>query len=301
MNVTIDKFSGFCWGVVRTVKIAEEQLEIPKRPDVYVLGHIIHNPKEIERLESKGLKTISVAEFPNIAHSGAKVLIRAHGEPPETYIQAMKLGIEIIDATCPVVTKLQERVRKFYDQQYQVVIFGKYDHAEVIGIRGVCNDECIVVKSVEESLDRVDFSKKTVLFSQTTMDKATFYNIKVALEAKVKDLVVDTMENIATEFHAKDTICGQVSGRETQLVKFANENDVIVFVAGRTSSNGKVLYDVAKSANQNTFFIEDASEINPEWFSNAQTVGITGATSTPQWYMEEVRTEILEKYSALIE
>jgi len=169
----------------------------------------------------------------------------------------------------------------------------------VIGIRGVCNDECIVVKSVSEAMSTIDFTQKTVLFSQTTMDKATFYDIKVALEEHIKELVVDTMENIATEFHAKDTICGQVSGRETQLIKFAKENDIIIFVAGRTSSNGKVLYDVAKGSNEKTYFVEDSSELLPEWFNNVESVGITGATSTPQWYMEQVREEILEKYSLI--
>jgi 4-hydroxy-3-methylbut-2-enyl diphosphate reductase len=290
MNVRIDRFSGFCWGVVRTVQIAEDQLATSRaNRNVYVLGHIIHNPKEIQRLEDKGLKTITVDDFPSIAHSGAKVLIRAHGEPPETYRKAWEHGIEIVDATCPVVTKLQERVRKFWDQGYQVVIFGKKDHAEVLGVRGVVRDECIVVLTVDEALATVDVSRKTVLFSQTTMDRPTFIAIRDALKQRVADLVVDTMEEIATEFHAKDTICGQVSGRENQLAAFAAENDVLLFVAGRASSNGKVLYNVAKAANPRTYFIETVEEILPEWLEGASTVGISGATSTPQWYMEEVR------------
>ncbi|MCO6467031.1 MAG: 4-hydroxy-3-methylbut-2-enyl diphosphate reductase [Bradyrhizobiaceae bacterium] len=291
MNVSIDKHSGFCWGVVRTVKIAEESLEATRATrNVYVLGHIIHNPREIERLASKGLKTISVDEFPTIANSGAKVLIRAHGEPPETYRRAMEHGIELIDATCPVVTKLQERVRKFWDQDYQILIFGKKNHAEVLGVRGVVRDECIVVQTVEEALEQADMSRKTVLFSQTTMDRATFQAIRDALESRIKELVVDTMEEMATEFHAKDTICGQVSGRENLLAKFAAEQDVMLFVAGRTSSNGKVLYNVAKTANPRTYFIENITEIEPEWFVGAENVGISGATSTPQWFMEEVRS-----------
>lgn len=289
MEVSIDRQSGFCWGVVRTVQIAEEQLSHePRKRNVYVLGHIIHNPKEIERLAAKGLTTISVEDFPSIAHSGAKVIIRAHGEPPATYRAAWEHGIELVDATCPVVTKLQERVRKFYDQGYQVVIFGKKDHAEVLGVRGVVRDDCIVVKSVEEAVATVDVSKKTVLFSQTTMDRPTLYAIRDALKQRVSELVVDSMEAIATEFHAKDTICGQVSGRESQLADYARANDVIIFVAGRTSSNGKVLYDVAKAANPNTYFIEDVAEIDPLWLKGAQRIGISGATSTPQWHMEEV-------------
>jgi len=160
MKVTIDQHSGFCWGVVRTVQIAEDQLAQERTErNVYVLGHIIHNPKEIERLEAKGLKTVSVDDFESLAHRGAKVIIRAHGEPPSTYRKAWECGIEIVDATCPVVTKLQERVRKFYDQRYQVVVFGKKDHAEVLGVRGVCNDECIVIKNVDEALAQIDLTR----------------------------------------------------------------------------------------------------------------------------------------------
>lgn len=288
MDVSIDRNSGFCWGVVRTVQIAEDQLAQPSKRNVYVLGHIIHNPKEIERLAAKGLTTITVEDFPTISHQGAKVIIRAHGEPPATYRAAWQHGIELVDATCPVVTKLQERVRKFYDQGYQVVIFGKKDHAEVLGVRGVVHDQCIVIKSVEEALSLVDMSTKTVLFSQTTMDRPTFFAIRDALKGRVSELVVDTMEAIATEFHAKDTICGQVSGREAHLAEYARANDVIIFVAGRTSSNGKVLYDVAKAANPRTYFIEDVSEIDPAWLDGVNRVGISGATSTPQWHMEEV-------------
>lgn len=294
--MTIDKYSGFCWGVVRTVEIAEESLE--QDETVYVLGHIIHNPKEIQRLQDKGLQTISIDDFPRIASEAKekgilpKVLIRAHGEPPETYKRALELGIEIIDATCPVVTKLQERVRKFYDQGYQIVIFGKSDHAEVLGVRGVCKDQCIVVLTVEEALSFVQLDKKTVLFSQTTMDRPTFVLIKEALQSRIKDLIVDTMEGIATEFHAKDTICGQVSGREDMLRKYASDHDAIVFVAGKASSNGKVLYDVCREVNPNTYFIEDISEIDPSWFKGISTIGITGATSTPQWYMNHVQEHL---------
>jgi 4-hydroxy-3-methylbut-2-enyl diphosphate reductase len=297
MNVIIDRSSGFCWGVVRTVQIAEDQLANREQRNVYVLGHIIHNPKEIERLAAKGLRTITVADFPSIAHSGAKVIIRAHGEPPETYRMAWEHGIEIVDATCPVVTKLQERVRKFYDQDYQIVIFGKKDHAEVLGVRGVVHDKCIVVHDVEEALAQADMTRKTVLFSQTTMDRPTFLAIRDALKARIAELVVDTMEEIATEFHTKDTICGQVSGREDKLADFARAQDVMLFVAGRASSNGKVLYDVAKQANPNTFFIEDVTEIDPAWLTGATNVGISGATSTPHWYMEQVRDVVTSMMS----
>jgi 4-hydroxy-3-methylbut-2-enyl diphosphate reductase len=298
MTVTIDKNSGFCWGVVRTVQIAEEALSNSEK--VYVLGHIIHNPREIERLEHKGLETITTDDFERIAHTGTKVLVRAHGEPPETYRKALELGIEIIDATCPVVTKLQERTRKFYLQGYQVVVFGKKDHAEVLGVRGVCNDECVVVKSVEDALKNIDLKRKTVLFSQTTMDRPTFIEITKALKEKVAaEVIIDSMENIATEFHAKDTICGQVSGRENHLAKFAAENDVVIFAAGKASSNGKVLFDVCKAANPRTYFIEDISELRQEWLKGAESIGISGATSTPQWYMELVKSAIEGKVPAI--
>lgn len=298
-QVQIDPNSGFCWGVVRTVQIAEQYLRDEGK--VYVLGHIIHNPKEIERLREKGLETITHADFERIKYEKnnlgvtPKVLIRAHGEPPETYRRAYELGIELIDATCPVVTKLQERVRKFYDQGFQVVIFGKKDHAEVIGVRGVCNDECLVVQSVEQGITMVDINRKTVLFSQTTMDRPTFIALRDVLQARITEFVVDTMQNIAVEFHAKDTICGQVSGREDKLRHFAASHSLVIFVAGRESSNGKVLYDVAHSANEHTYFIEDLSELRDEWFENAESVGISGATSTPQWLMERVQREIEQR------
>ncbi len=288
MKVTIDKNSGFCWGVVRTVEIAEEVLQ--QSPELYSLGPIIHNPMEISRLNEKGLETVTHADFERL--SGKKVLIRAHGEPPSTYALARKHNIELIDATCPVVTKVQERIRKFYDKGYQVVIFGKKDHAEVIGLVGHTNGEAIVIKSVEET-EQVDPTRKTVLFSQTTMDKPTFYEIARVLREKIRaEFEVGTFEEAAIDFHAKDTICGQVSGRDRKLREFAAQNDVIVFVAGRNSSNGKVLFDICRSANPRTYFIEDVPELQAAWFDGVETVGISGATSTPQWLMEKVKDAI---------
>lgn len=295
MKVTVDKFSGFCWGVVRTIEIAEQHLE--KGEPLYSLGEIIHNPKEIQRLEDKGLKTITRNELEGLRN--ATVLIRAHGEPPETYKKAEQLGITIIDATCPVVTKVQERIRKFYLQGYQVVIFGKKDHAEVIGLIGQTNGEAIVVKSVEDCAN-VKLDRKTVLFSQTTMDKATFHTIKELLSNRVRNLVVDTFEDEALDFHAKDTICGQVSGRDKKIREFARSNDVVIFVAGKHSSNGKVLFEIVKSENVRTYFVEDSSEMEERWFEGAETVGITGATSTPQWLMEQIKKSIEEKVALTV-
>ncbi len=290
MKVTVDKSAGFCWGVIRTIDIAESELEsLNNGEKLYVLGDIIHNPMEIERLEKKGLHTISHADLPDI--KDGKVLIRAHGEPPSTFENAGKLGVQIVDATCPVVWKVQERIKKFYDKGFQVVIYGKKDHAEVIGLVGHTNGEAIVIKSVEE-INKIDLTRKTVLFSQTTMDKATFYKLKEELQKRVAELVVDTFEDQAKEFHAKDTICGQVFGRDKKLREFAAQNDIMIFVAGRNSSNGKVLYQICKEANPRTYFVEVESELLPEWFDGVETVGISGATSTPQWLMERIKLHI---------
>ena len=289
IKITVDAHSGFCWGVVRTIDIAEQELQTGE--ELFSLGEIIHNPMEIKRLGEEGLKTVSTKNLEQAR--GKKVLIRAHGEPPETYRKAEELGITIIDATCPVVTKVQERIRKFYVEGYQVVIFGKKDHAEVLGLAGQTNGEAIVIKSLEE-IEKVNLDRKAVLFSQTTMDKPTFYEIKEELSKRVKELVVGSIEDEAIEFHAKDTICGQVSGRDKKIREFARSNDVVIFVAGRHSSNGKVLFEIAREENPRTYFIEDVSELRPEWFDNVEAVGITGATSTPQWLMEYVK-KVLEK------
>lgn len=289
MRVTVDRSAGFCWGVVRTIQIAES--ELVQGASLVSLGDIIHNPREIERMEKLGMTTIAHEQLETLP-DGTKVLIRAHGEPPETYRRATQLGIELIDATCPVVTKLQERIRKYFDDGYQVVIFGKKDHAEVVGLRGVCRDECIVIRTLEEAASLVDLSKKTVLFSQTTMDKQTFYAIKKYLEERVSELVIGSMEEIASAFHAKDTICGQVSGREQKLREYAASNDVMIFIAGKKSSNGKVLFEVCKLANPRTYFIEALEEIDADWLRGCRSVGITGATSTPQWLMEQVRLRV---------
>jgi 4-hydroxy-3-methylbut-2-enyl diphosphate reductase len=288
MKVTVDKNSGFCWGVVRTVDIAEEAMQ--ESAELFSLGPIIHNPMEIHRLKEKGMETVTHNDLEKL--SGKRVLIRAHGEPPSTYALARRHNVELIDATCPVVTKVQERIRKFWDKGYQVVIFGKKDHAEVIGLVGHTNNEALVIKSVEE-VSKVDCTRKTVLFSQTTMDKPTFYAIAEVLREKITaEFEVGTFEESALDFHAKDTICGQVAGRDKKLREFASQNDVIVFVAGRSSSNGKVLYEICREANRNTFFVEDESELKAEWFEGRQSVGISGATSTPQWLMECVKKAI---------
>jgi len=287
VKITIDPHAGFCWGVVRTIDIAEEELKETQK--LYSLGSIIHNPLEVKRLADEGLETVAHEDFEKL--KGQKVLIRAHGEPPSTYELAKKHGVTLVDATCPVVTKVQERMRKFFDKGYQIVVFGKKDHAEVIGLVGHTNNEAIVIKSVDE-ISRVDAGRKTVLFSQTTMDKPTFYQIANVLREKIKEFEVGTFEEAAIDFHAKDTICGQVSGRDKKLRAYAMENEVMIFVAGRHSSNGKVLYDICRDANPATYFVEDETELKKEWFDGKSSIGISGATSTPQWLMENIQNSI---------
>ena len=290
MKVSVDRSAGFCWGVIRTIDIAESELDaLSPGEKLYVLGDIIHNPMEIERLKKKGLHTISREEMARVR--GSRVLIRAHGEPPATFAEADKLGITLVDATCPVVWKVQERIRKFHEKGYQVVIYGKTDHAEVIGLVGQTDGKAIVIKSLEE-IGKVDLTRKTVLFSQTTMDKQTFYELKQEFGKRIKELIVDTFEEQAVEFHAKDTICGQVFGRDKKLREYAQQNDVMLFVAGRNSSNGKVLFHICQEANPRTYFVESAAEVQPEWFNGVSSVGISGATSTPQWLMEIVKETV---------
>jgi 4-hydroxy-3-methylbut-2-enyl diphosphate reductase len=299
MKVTIDNKSGFCWGVIRTVEIAEETLKNNSANDekVYILGNIIHNPKEIERLKNQGLTTISHEELETIAKNNidAKVIIRAHGEPPSTYKRAQELGINLIDATCPLVTNLQNRVKKYYDLGYQIIIFGKKEHPEIIGLRGVCNDECLVIKSMDEAKLLSEFSKKSVLMSQTTMDKHIFHDVQEYLESKISELI--DLGEINEKLLARDTTCRAVTGREEPFKQFAKENDVMIFVSGKNSSNGKSLYNSILKVNPKSYFIEDVNEIEWDWFNGAESVGISGATSTPQWYMEEVKIQIENRFN----
>jgi 4-hydroxy-3-methylbut-2-en-1-yl diphosphate reductase len=294
ITIDIDESSGFCWGVVGTVDAVEETLGQNKDKDVYILGQIIHNPKETNRLAKRGLKTITHKDLDSIDKNRSIVIIRAHGEPPSTFKYLNELGLNIIDATCPLVTVLQKKIKKYFDMGYQIVIYGKKEHAEVIGLRGFCNDECIVVRSAEEALETVDLEKKTILFSQTTMDKNGFLEIKKALTEKAKEII----DGIAIDdvFISKNSICKFVSSREKGLTDFASAHDLILFVAGKNSSNAKSLFNKCHSINPNTKFIEDVSEIDPVWFKNAERIGITGATSTPQWYMELVKEEIQNNY-----
>jgi 4-hydroxy-3-methylbut-2-en-1-yl diphosphate reductase len=287
MNVSIDTNSGFCFGVVYAIQMAEDELDSSGK--LYCLGDIVHNDMEVNRLKAKGLEIITHEDLSNL--KDCKVLIRAHGEPPSTYETAAKNNIELIDASCPVVLKLQNRVREGFDEvetmDGQIVIYGKEGHAEVNGLLGQTNGKAIIVMT-EEDLDKIDYNRPVQFFSQTTKSTAGFKRMKELIASRMKQ----AGNNSEELFEANDTLCRQVSNREPQLKEFAAAKDVIVFVGGQKSSNGKILYEVCKAVNPRSYFVSDASQIHPEWFEHAENVGICGATSTPMWLMEEVKAEI---------
>ena len=276
VNIEIDDNSGFCFGVVFAISMAEDILEDEGK--LYCLGDIVHNDEEVSRLKAKGLQIIDHEQLKNIKNE--KVLIRAHGEPPETYKLALENNIELVDASCPVVLKLQNRVREAYNDHEQILIYGKHGHAEVKGLVGQTNGDAIVIESFDE-LEKYDLPKKLQLFSQTTKRTKNLYKLKSTLEEK----------GIEVDFN--DTLCRQVSNRDLQLPTFVKKFDKVIFVAGLKSSNGKVLFDVCKENNPNTYFVSNKNELKKEWFIENENIGICGATSTPQWQMEEIKETIL--------
>lgn len=282
MRVTIDEKSGFCAGVVRAISEAERALE--QGGTVYCLGDIVHNRVEVQRLESLGLKTIAHSHLQSLC--GCRVLIRAHGEPPSTYRLAAERSLEIIDATCPVVAALQQRVKRAYERMQScggtVVILGKRGHAEVVGLTGQVDENAVVVEC-EADLEQIDFTKPIYFLSQTTQSVALFNKLCDAMRSRLTDKTMLTVD---------DTICRRVSSREEHLRVFARNSDVIIFVCGRKSSNGKVLFDICRQENPRSYNIEEASEIDPQWFDGATSVGVCGATSTPSWLMNNVAKEI---------
>lgn len=289
MKIEIDKNSGFCFGVVNAIELAEQALE--NEEVLYCLGDIVHNSAEVARLQAKGLKTINHEEFAKLKN--CKVLLRAHGEPPLTYQLALKNNIELIDASCPVVLRLQNNIKKRFDEvrkaKGQVLIYGKKGHAEVNGLVGQTNGEAIVIGSPED-LEKVDFSRPIYLFSQTTKSLEGFYDMKRRILRRMQ-------EAFGTEevpFEANDTICRQVAHRKPQLQEFVRKHQVVVFVSGKKSSNGNMLYQVCKEENPNTYFVSDVGELENEWFRNVAHVGICGATSTPRWLMQQVAEAIKE-------
>ena len=289
MQVTIDDKSGFCFGVLYAIEMAENILV--KDNHLFCLGDIVHNDKEVDRLNKMGLEIIDHVKYKSL--KDCKVLIRAHGEPPETYKIALENNLQLIDASCPVVLKLQHQVKEGFEQSSdicgQIVIYGKQGHAEVKGLLGQTKGRAIVVAS-KDDLYKIDFTQPIFIYSQTTKSPNDYKEITDEIDKRLK------MQKNHSEikYIVNDTLCRQVSNREPQLRKFSIENDVIVFVSGQKSSNGKMLYNACKSENPNSFFVSDAGEINQEWFKNSKKVGICGATSTPRWLMEKVAKRIEE-------
>ncbi|MFD0794273.1 4-hydroxy-3-methylbut-2-enyl diphosphate reductase [Mucilaginibacter litoreus] len=278
LQVTIDQDSGFCFGVVYAIDMAEEILA--EDGYLYCLGDIVHNDEEVERLKAQGLRIIAHEDLKSLYNE--KVLIRAHGEAPETYKIALENNITLIDASCPVVLKLQNRIKTSYDNNENILIFGKHGHAEVVGLQGQTNGEAIVFQDIAE-LEDAQLPANFTLYSQTTKSMEKFYSVKDQLLAR------------GYEVKANDTICRQVSNRDKDLPLFATQFNKIVFVSGKKSSNGKVLYEVCKKHNPNTYFVSSIDELNPAMFAPGDKVGIAGATSTPMWLMQQVKAE-LEKY-----
>ena len=288
MKIEIDQKSGFCFGVHNAVEIAEEALLDGET--VYSLGSLMHNDMEMQRLSSLGLITIDHEQFR--ALKNCKVLIRAHGEPPETYKLALENNITIIEATCPIVRKLQSKIRKTWtdirNRKGQIVIFGKPGHAEVIGLLGQTDNEGLLVSKASD-IDRIDFSRPVALFSQTTMEITEFENIGQLIYERMKAKGVADPEQDLVVFN---TVCGQVSSREPNLKAFAAQHDTVVFVSGKDSSNGRMLYSVCKKINPDTHFISSVEEIEKSWFEGKESVGVCGATSTPRWLIRKVMEHI---------
>jgi 4-hydroxy-3-methylbut-2-enyl diphosphate reductase len=276
LTVTIDKDSGFCFGVVYAIEMAEDILD--HEDYLYCLGDIVHNDEEVRRLTDKGLRIIDHEQLKSLRNE--KVLVRAHGEAPSTYELALKNELILIDASCPVVLKLQNRIKNSHDEGEPILIFGKHGHAEVIGLQGQTDGQAIVFQDLSE-LDNVELPSSFTLYSQTTKSTDKFYHIK------------DQLLSRGYEVKANDTICRQVSNRYGDLEKFVVNFDKIIFVSGKKSSNGKVLYDVCKKYNDNAYFISNVEEIDLSWFNPNDRVGICGATSTPMWLMEQVKAFLL--------
>lgn len=277
LKVAIDSNSGFCFGVVYAIEMAEEILN--EQGYLYCLGDIVHNDEEVKRLENKGLRIISHQDLQGLQHE--KVLIRAHGEPPSTYQTALENGLELIDASCPVVLKLQNRIKNSFDKQEKIYIYGKHGHAEVIGLLGQTSNEAVVFQDIDE-LQLETLPQSITLYSQTTKSTGKFYEIK------------QTLEDAGIQVNANDTICRQVSNRDKELRQFAANYDKIIFVSGTKSSNGKVLYGVCKERNPNTHFISRPEELEANWFNAGDSVGICGATSTPMWLMQSVEEKLVQ-------
>ena len=277
LDVTIDTKSGFCFGVEFAIEVAEEILK--QEGKLYCLGDIVHNDREVKRLEDMGLEIIDHDQLKKMKN--VKVLIRAHGEPPSTYDLAIKNNIILMDASCPVVLKLQNRIKKSHDKKEKIYIYGKHGHPEVKGLMGQTGKDAVVFQDINE-LDLDNIPQSITLYTQTTKSKEKFYDIVKQLTKKGIDINVN------------DTLCRQVSNRDTQLQDFSNNFDKIIFVSGTKSSNGNALFNVCKKNNNNSYFVSSSEEVEQGWFSQNEKVGVCGATSTPMWLMQEVKEKILD-------
>ena len=289
MQIDIDRQSGFCFGVVKAINRAEKQLNNQNNHALFCLGDIVHNQTEVDRLKQTGLIIVNHQDIKNMYNT--RLLIRAHGEPPETYDICKKNHIQVIDATCPVVLNLQKKIRKFHQHQQnnvQILIFGKKGHAEVNGLIGQTGGEALVIESDFRNLEKVDFSKPVKLFSQTTQSKSKYQNLQQIIKEKIGE---KNPENLAN-FEVFQTICGQVSNRGSEMAKFAAEHEVVIFVSGRKSSNGKYLFEICRQHNPRAHFVSQPGDIQSDWFRDAKTTGICGATSTPMWLMEKIAQKI---------
>lgn len=320
VNINLDRTSsGFCIGVQGTIYAAEEKLQ--QEGGLYSFGDIVHNEVEVKRLEALGLVTVDERAFRELRD--AHVLIRAHGEPPSTYRIARENNLTVTDTTCPVVSRLQRTTRLLFELGYQIIIYGKQSHPEVIGINGQCNNQAVIIKHADlsdpDELRRLDLAKKSALISQTTMDVPGFYELKAHLEARfaqalsgdasgwmaIRDIdITAAMTGVLSmpSLLFKDTICRQVSSRNQKLHDFSLANDVVIFVAGKKSSNGQVLYHICKEANPRSYFIEEIEEIEERWLRNSDgravaTVGVCGATSTPMWHLEKVALHLEKNFA----
>ena len=315
MSVVIDENAGFCFGVVKAIAAAEEQLK--ESHQLFCLGDIVHNNEEVQRLTQMGLKVIDHVQMESLPDT--TVLIRAHGEPPSTYELAQSRNIRLIDATCPIVLALQKKIREGYEQMLkvggQVVIFGKQGHAEVIGLNGQANNSAIIISSPDD-IDAIDFSRPIRLYSQTTKSREDYRQLVANIEKRIaekggcdtprpsatplREGMADAVEaqrdeNSGCDFIAYNTICSRVANRATQLEEFAKSVDLVFFVSGVNSSNGHYLYEYCRKVQPNTRMISSPEEIDRNWFDKTTRIGITGATSTPRWLMEQVRDHIKVK------
>jgi 4-hydroxy-3-methylbut-2-en-1-yl diphosphate reductase len=287
MEVFIDPDSGFCGGVIRAIRLAEEGTNLGV--ELYCLGEIVHNEAEVNRLLSRGIKFISHEELKDLKN--VRVMIRAHGEPPETYELAKQNNLELIDATCKVVQSLQQKIRIASDEMInvdgQIVIFGKKKHPEVIGLVGQSKAKVVVLSNADE-IDKIDFKRPIRLFSQTTKNTHEFEKLRSLIQNKI---AIQDQKNLDF-YDATNTVCRQVSNREQKLILLANEYDVLIFVGGKNSSNARFLFGICEKHNPNSYFVSDEEEIEEDWFMGKDKVGIAGATSTPQWLMEKVAQKI---------